>query len=116
MIKMVEIELKFTGTEQISKQKPFEDTEFLYLSTNTLFGEKLNQIREELKTWNIDEHQLGDAYFADAIAMEDKTIFSLRMSYRSMPPLSKDESTQLLYDIIESFTVYLNEIEWMKED
>jgi len=113
---MPEIELKFTGTEQISKQKPFEDTEFLYLTTNTVFGEKLPKIIDELKNWNIDEHQLGDAYFADALEMEDKTIFSLRMTYRSMPPLSKNESTQLLYDIIESFTIYLNEIEWMKEE
>jgi hypothetical protein len=113
---MAEIELKFTGTEQISKQKPFEDSEFMYLTTKTMFGEKLHKIIEELKTWNIDEHQLGEAYFADAREVGDKTIFSLRMTYRSMPPLSKDESTQLLYDIIESFTVYLNEIEWMKED
>ena len=112
---MVEIELKFTGTEQISKQKPFEDSEFMYLTTKTLFGEKLSKITDELKNWNIDEHQLGEAYFEDAIEMEGKTIFSLRMAYRSLPPLSKDESTQLLYDIIESFTLYLNEIEWMEE-
>ena len=111
---MVDIELKFVGTEQISKQKPFEDSEFLYLTTKTLFGKKLPEIKEELETWNIDEHQLGDAYFADAIELEDKTIFSLRMTYRSTPPLSKDESTQLLYDIIEGFTVYLNEIDWLK--
>jgi hypothetical protein len=113
---MAEIELKFTGTEQISKQKPFEDSEFMYLTTKTIFGEKLPKIIEELKNWDIDEHQLGEAYFADAIEMEDKTVFSLRMIYRSMPPLSKDESSKLLYDIIESFNVYLNEIEWMKEE
>lgn len=112
---MVKIELKFTGTEQISKQKPFEDSEFMYLTTKTLFGEKLSKIISELKNWDINENQLGEAYFADAIEMEDKTVFSLRMTYRSMPSLSKDESTQLLYDIIESFTIYLNEIEWMEE-
>ncbi len=112
---MVEIELKFIGTEQISKQKPFEDSEFLYLTTKTLFGKKLPKIIEELKTWNIDEHQCGDAYFAGAVEVGNKTYFSLRMTYRSMPPLSKDESTQLLYDIIESFSVYLKEIEWLKD-
>ncbi|HTX61038.1 MAG TPA: hypothetical protein VMC48_01910, partial [Methanobacterium sp.] len=69
----------------------------------------------ELANWDIDEHQLGEAYFADAREVGDKTVFSLRMTYRSIPPLSKDESTQLLYDIIESFTVYLNEIEWLEE-
>lgn len=107
--------MKLIGTEQISKQKPFEDSEFLYLTTKTLFGEKLPDIIEELKSWNIDEHQLGDAYFADAIEVGDKTYFSLRMAYRSLPALSKKKSTQLLYDIIESFTVYLNEIEWLDE-
>ncbi|HEY0196343.1 MAG TPA: hypothetical protein VGC02_02100 [Methanobacterium sp.] len=113
---MVEVELKFIGTEQISKQKPFEDSEFLYLTTRTLFGKKLPEIIEELKSWSIDEHEWGDAYFADAREVGDKTYFSLRMTYRSLPPLSKDEGTQLIYDIIESFTVYLNEIEWLEED
>lgn len=113
---MVEIELKFTGTEQISKQKPFEDSEFMYLTTKTLFGEKLPKIVYELKNWSVDEHQCGDAYFADAIELEEKTVFSLKMTYRSMPPLSKDESTKLLYDIIESFNLYLNEIKWLNID
>ncbi len=112
---MVEVELRLIGTEQISKEKPFEDAEFLYLTTTTLFGKKLPKIREELRSWRIDEHQLGEAYFADAIEVEDKTYFSLRMAYRSLPILSKKESTQLLYNIIESFTVYLNEIEWLDE-
>lgn len=115
MIYMVKIELKLIGTEQLSKQKPFEDSEFLYLTTKNLFGKKLPKIIEELKTWNIDEHSMGDAYFADAIEVGDKTYFSLKMTYRSLPTLSKDESTQFLYDIIESFTVYLNEIEWLKD-
>lgn len=112
---MVEVELKFVGTEKITKQKPFENSEFLYLTTNTLFQDKLPKLVEELKNWSIDEHQWGDAYFADAIETEDKTYFSLKMTYRSLPALSKDESTQLLYDIIESFTIYLNEIEWLKK-
>jgi len=112
---MVDIELRFTGTEHISKERPFEDSEFLYLTTETVFQDKLPKIIEELANWGIDEHQLGEAYFADAREVGDKTVFSLRMTYRSIPPLSKDESTQLLYDIIESFTVYLNEIEWLEE-
>lgn len=112
---MTGIVIKFTGTERISKKKPFEDSEFLYFTTDTLFGSKLPKIIEELKTWNIDEHQLGDAYFADALEVGDKTHFSLNMTYRSMPPLTKDESTQLLYDIVESFTIFLNEIKWLKD-
>lgn len=112
---MAEVELKFIGTEQISKQKPFEDSEFLYLTTKTLFEDKLPEIIEELKSWSIDEHEWGDAYFADACVVGDKTYFSLKMNYRSLPTLSKDESTQLIYDIIESFTVFLNEIEWLKD-
>jgi hypothetical protein len=112
---MVVIELKFAGTEQISKQKPFEDSEFLYLTTDTLFGSKLSKIKEELKFWNIDEHQLGDAYFSDAIESGNITIFSLRMSYRSTPLLSREENDHLISDIIESFTVYLNEIKWLKQ-
>ena len=112
---MTEIVLKFTGTERISKKKPFEDSEFLYFTTNTLFGKKLPGIIEELKTWNIDEHQLGDAYFADALEVGNKTYFSLRLTYRSIPTLTKDESKQLIYDIIESFNIFLNEIEWLKD-
>ncbi len=112
---MVKIELKLIGTEQLSKQKPFEDSEFLYLTTKNLFGSKLSKIIEELKTWSIDEHQLGEAYFADAIEVGDKTYFSLKITYRSLPPLSKDESTQFLYDIIKSFNVHLNEFEWLKD-
>jgi hypothetical protein len=112
---MADIELRFTGTENISKEKPFEDSEFLYLTTQIVFGDKLALIVEELANWRIDEHQLGEAYFAGAREVGDKTIFSLRMTYRSLPQLTKDESTQLLYDIIESFTVYLNEIEWLVE-
>lgn len=111
---MSDIELRFTGTEKLSKEKPFEDSEFLYLTTNMVFGEELPKIIDELGNWSIDEHQLGEAYFADAREVDERTIFSLRMTYRSMPPLSKDESTQLLYDIIESFNVYLNEIEWLE--
>ncbi|MCE5213733.1 MAG: hypothetical protein LLF83_03310 [Methanobacterium sp.] len=111
---MVFIELKFAGTEQISKQKPFEDSEFLYLTTDTIFGKKLSKVKEELKFWNIDEHHLGDAYFADAIESGDITIFSLRITYRSTPSLSKEENAQLFSDIIESFNVYLNEIKWLK--
>lgn len=111
----LDVELKFIGTEQLSKEKPFEDSEFLYLTTRTLFGDKLPDIIEELRSWSIDEHQWGDAYFADARVVGDKTYFSLRMNYRSIPALSKEESTQLLYDIIESFTLYLNEIEWLEE-
>lgn len=111
---MSDIELRFTGTEKLSKEKPFEDSEFLYLTANMVFDEKLPKIIDELANWIIDEHRLGEAYFADAREVGERTIFSLRMTYRSMPPLSKDESTQLLYDIIESFTVYLNEIEWLK--
>lgn len=110
----MEVELKFIGTERISKQKPFENSEFLYLTTNTLFQDTLPKLKEELKTWSIDEHQWGEAYFADAIETENKTYFSLKMTYRSLPSLSKEESTQLLHDIIESFTIYLNEIEWLK--
>lgn len=109
------VELRFIGTEQITKQKPFEDSEFLYLTTKTLFGKKLPKIIEELNSWSIDEHQWGDAYFAGAIEAGNKTYFSLKMNYRSIPHLSKEESTQLLYGIIESFTLYLNEIEWLKE-
>lgn len=112
---MEEVELKFIGTEQITKQKPFEDSEFLYLTTKTLFGKKLPKIIEELESWSIDEHQWGDAYFAGAIEVGEKTYFSLKMNYRSLPSLSKDESTQLIYDIIESFTLYLNEIEWLND-
>lgn len=111
---MAEVELKFIGTEQLSKEKPFEDSEFLYLTTRTLFGDKLPGIIKELGSWSIDEHQWGDAYFADATEVDGKTYFSLRMNYRSIPALSKEESTQLLYDIIESFTLYLNEIEWLE--
>ncbi len=109
------VELKFIGTEQITQQKPFEDSEFLYLTTKTFFGKKLPKIIEELNSWSIDEQQWGDAYFAGAIESGNKTYFSLKMNYRSIPPLSKEESTQLLYGIIESFTLYLNEIEWLKE-
>lgn len=115
MDRMVEVELRLIGTEQISKEKPFEDSEFLYLTTKTLFGKKLPKLIEQLKTWSIDEHQMGDAYFADAREVGDKTYFSLRMNYRSLPTLSKGESTQLLNDIIESFTICLNEIEWLHE-
>lgn len=112
---MTEVKLKLIGTEQLSKEKPFEDAEFLYLTTETLFGDKLPHIIEELRAWDIDEHQWGDAYFADAIEVGDKTYISLKMNYRSIPALSKEESTQLLYDIMESFTLYLNEIEWLEE-
>ncbi|GEM_PF-1448682 len=112
---MTEVKLKLIGTEQLSKEKPFEDSEFLYLTTKTLFGDKLPYIMGELRAWVIDEHQWGDSYFADAIEVEDKTYFSLKMNYRSIPALSREESTQLLYDIIESFTLYLNEIEWLEE-
>lgn len=112
---MTEVKLKLIGTEQLSKEKPFEDSEFLYLTTKTLFGDKLPYIIEKLRTWSIDEHQMGDAYFAGAIEVKDKTYFSLKMNYRSIPALSREESTQLLYDIIESFTLYLNEIEWLEE-
>ena len=74
----------------------------------------LPQLIQELKEWKIDEHHLGDAYFADAVQVGNKTHFSLRMNYRTMPPLTKDESKQLIYDIIESFNLFLNEIEWLK--
>lgn len=111
---MVKINLKLIGTEKLSKEKPFEDSEFLYLITETLFGDKLPKLIEELKSWSIDEHQFGEAYFADAREVGDKTYLSLRMNYRSIPSLSKEESTQLLYDIIESFTLFLNEVEWLK--
>jgi len=49
----LDVELKFIGTEQLSKEKPFEDSEFLYLTTRTLFGDKLPDIIEELKSWSI---------------------------------------------------------------
>ncbi len=111
---MVEIKLKFIESQPINKEKPFEDSEFLYFKTKTLFGENLNKLIEELKDWSIDEHQFGDAYFAGALEHDDKTYFSLKMNYRSIPPLTKEESTHFIYDIIESFTLFLNEIKWLK--
>ncbi len=111
---MAEIKLKFVESQPISKERPFEESEFLYFKTDTLFGEKLNKLLDELEDWSIDENDWGDAYFAGAHELEDSTYFSLRMNYRSMPPLSKDESTQFIYDIIESFTLFFYEIKWLK--
>lgn len=113
---MADIKLKFTGTEPISKEKPFEASEFLYFTTENVIDKNLPQLIQELKDWNIDEHHLGDAYFVDAIQVGNKTYFSLRMNYRTTPPLTKDESKQLIYDIIESFNLFLNEIEWLKHE
>lgn len=112
---MVEIELKFVGTTPINKERPFEDSEFLYFQTKTLFGlAKFKKLSEYLEDWIIEEPGVGDAYFTEALELEDKTVFSLRMNYRSTPPLSKDESTQFLNDIIESFTIFFNEAGWLK--
>ena len=113
---MADIKLKFTGTEPISKDKPFEASEFLYFTTEDIIEKNLPQLIQELKGWNIDEHHLGDAYFVDAVQVGNKIYFSLRMNYRTTPPLTKDESKQLIYDIIESFNLFLNEIEWLKHE
>lgn len=112
---MEEIKLKFVGSAPISREKPFEDSEFLYFQIKTSFGKKkLKKLSEYLEDWNIEEPGVGDAYFTEARELEAKTYFSLRMNYRSTPPLSKEESTQFLNDIIESFNIFFNEAEWLK--
>ncbi len=59
------IELEFERFKHGCKDEPFRGTEFLYFSTNEVFGAKLDKLVEDLKIWILNIPQ-GVVEFTDA--------------------------------------------------
>ncbi len=103
-------ELKFNGRKQGAKLKPLRDTLFYYFSTKTVFNKQdLKKLVDFLRMWNLIIPNIGEVVFTEGVPSQDETVFALTFEYRSMPPITKEESEFADKEIIDGFILFFNQ-------
>ena len=103
-------ELKFDRTKPGAKLKPLRDTLFYYFSTETVFNEQdLKKLVDFLRMWNLIIPNIGEVVFNDGVESKNGTVFALTFEYRSMPPISKEESNYAHKIITDGFRSFFNQ-------